>query len=634
MKQKSARIAAWINNAGLYVALATWAGHTCNTRRIKQILFKAAVRMKRAGMSKTWGRWQKNGSEVRRFAVMDASRRRRAGQILMRALWRASGSSLLAWGRYAKWAKYLRHWSSHFLRRVILFQLWRVLSFWHIKATKRRKFKAKLLLLVASECSRSSSELLRAWSAYVVLNARLLHVGRRLMLRWMDGEIRAHLRAWRLVAQTARISLAWQRISRWSRVRLLLRLLTIWRRSAQASRTEHERVQEHLIGLMVATIQRKVNGAFKNWRIATIAGVTLAAAAYDKVKVRLCQCLAVALERWRAWKRHIARCSLLSSVLIASTEHKEQELSLKISGIVVRAWHRSCHLLHWRATLANVLARVRASASKDSLLCLAWRKWVQIWFGLRKTLRFSSHHSEIIRQSVPKPAAASLSALSPQNMFGRASEQKRPKKRPVIERVVKYTYSKILDQWLTSEVQVLFGSRPFARGSCRDCYMVWEVHSSGTVGDTVMVAKIPLSLSLSDSERCTLSSDGQFPASNFSAATVSSSAKVSNLKPGSRVGSSSGDLEGVGRTLPSTSASFLPHFLPEVPPVSSSLETSLFTTAIIQVLAGEYADGFNGVSSGSPLFFMPMEILRLSDRSGECVSRTCTHGWARANTHI
>jgi hypothetical protein len=52
------------------------------------------------------------------------------------------------------------------------------------------------------------------------------------------------------------------------------------------------------------------------------------------------------------------------------------------------------------------------------------------------------------------------------------------------------------------------------------------------------------------------------------------------------------------------------------------------------VLAGEYADGFNGGSSGSPLFFMPMEIRRLSDRSGECVSRTCAHGWARANTHI
>jgi hypothetical protein len=70
----------------------------------------------------------------------------------------------------------------------------------------------------------------------------------------------------------------------------------------------------------------------------------------------------------------------------------------------------------------------------------------------------------------------------------------------------------------------------------------------------------------------------------------------------------------------------LPHFLPEVPPVSSSLETSLFTTAIIQVLAGEYADGFNRVGSGSPLLFMPMEILRLSDRSGERDMRTCAHG--------
>ena len=40
-------------------------------------------------------------------------------------------------------------------------------------------------------------------------------------------------------------------------------------------------------------------------------------------------------------------------------------------------------------------------------------------------------------------------------------------------------------------VQVVVGCQPFARGAKRDAYMVWEVDRNGSVGDRVLVGKFP-----------------------------------------------------------------------------------------------------------------------------------------------
>ena len=51
--------------------------------------------------------------------------------------------------------------------------------------------------------------------------------------------------------------------------------------------------------------------------------------------------------------------------------------------------------------------------------------------------------------------------------------------------------------------------------------------------------------------------------------------------------------------------------------IQSEGDLSLFATAVIQILASEYAEGFNRDLAEHKLAFVPMEVLRLSDRNGD-----------------
>jgi hypothetical protein len=262
-------------------------------------------------------------------------------------------------------------------------------------------------------------------------------------------------------------------------------------------------------------LNRALAGGFETWRLA--------------VECSARNRLAQALARWRSGARaaHLDRLSDAHSTLL-----DDQRAALKRALRALLGWRtaavcalRVLHVL--RALGARVSVHAGAGARGARGGSEVWAAWVGLW-RRRRSLRRAVHLVSRVRaQCLQNRAWGSWvavlvgvhqllqQALAPQGApqtptAGLALQQLSPsfKARPPspraggansartaaakIERVVRYSYSKPLDQWLTSEVQVMFGAKPFAQGSSRACFMVWEVDGRGSVGDTVLVAKLPL----------------------------------------------------------------------------------------------------------------------------------------------
>ena len=202
------------------------------------------------------------------------------------------------------------------------------------------------------------------------------------------------------------------------------------------------------------------------------------------------------LLRW-----HFARVltSHTAKMSAAFTVRMNEALALMGAESCWLSWRRLSRRRRDLLFFVSVVARFRAR----SLSARVWSSWGLLVRGgaLSHDVEPSKHvgqHSinqlsPSFKQIKHRPASPRESALTGEGgqaaLIGGGQSK--------IERVTRYTYSKPLDQWLTSELQVLFGNKPFACGQHRACYMVWEVDGRGAVGDQVLVAKLPRSRPLS-----------------------------------------------------------------------------------------------------------------------------------------
>ena len=252
-KKVCCRVVLKMLNAKLTAAWEAWR----EFNRLKVLLVRVRARWLRQGLSRSFGTWRSNATDLRRMRLV-------AARVVKRMLKRSVASTFDRWRTSTAESRRLRLVGARVVKRMLLRTVAVTFDCWQRSVIESRRLRSVGARVVKRMLQRTMTATFDRWRAAASELRRLRVVGERVVKRMLQRTVATTFDRWRdKVHESVRMRVICQRVgARWLKAGLM-RCLNTWQ-AFVTKRLDDKAIVRRWLG---AVKNREISGAMRSWHL-------------------------------------------------------------------------------------------------------------------------------------------------------------------------------------------------------------------------------------------------------------------------------------------------------------------------------------------------------------------------------